>query len=132
VRVLLDTDVLLDVALRRAAFFEGSAAVMDWAEREPGRAAVAWHSLSNIAYLVRPSARQFIRDLLHFVEVASVSTNEARQALDLAMSDLEDAMQVSAAISFRAAFVVTRNLRHYRRSPITAISPERFVGSVLA
>jgi predicted nucleic acid-binding protein len=130
VRVLLDTDVLLDVALRRDRFFEASAAVVGWAEREPGRAAVAWHSLPNIAYLVQPDPRGFIRDLLRFVEVAPVTTHEARQALDLPMADFEDALQVAAAISFRARFVVTRNLRHYRRSPVTAISPERFVASV--
>src|SRR6059036_1336935 len=113
-RFLLDTDVLLDVALRRERFFEESAGVVTWAEGEPGQAAVAWHSLSNIAYLFRPNARGFIRDLLRFVEVPPVATDESRQAVDLPIADFEDALQVSAAIAFRASFIVTRNLRHYR------------------
>jgi hypothetical protein len=60
-RLLLDTDVLLDVALRRKGFFETRAKVLRWAEAEPGQTAVAWHSLSNLACLVRPNARDFIR-----------------------------------------------------------------------
>lgn len=81
-RLLLDTDILLDVALRREAFFETSANVLRWAEAEPGQAAIAWHSLSNLAYLVRPNARAFIRDLLRFIEVAPVGTDQARQAVN--------------------------------------------------
>lgn len=41
-KVLLDTDILLDVALFRKEFFEASAGVFEWAEAEPGQAAVAW------------------------------------------------------------------------------------------
>lgn len=129
-RVLLDTDVLLDVALRRARFFANSAAVLQWAESEPGRAAVAWHSLSNIAYLLRPDARPFIRDLLEFVEVPATGTNAARQAVGFPMKDFEDALQAAAALAFGAAYIVTRNAPHYRRSSVPAISPVEFVAAV--
>ena len=92
-KVLLDPDILLDVALRRVEFFEDSAAVFSWAETNPGDAAVAWHSLSNLVYMVRPDGRGFIRDLLEFVEVAAVGTDDMRMALGFPMKDLEDAMQ---------------------------------------
>ena len=97
-KVLLDTDILLDVALRRPGFFEDSAAVLSWAEANPGEAAVAWHSLANLFYLVRLDGRKFIRELLEFVEVAPVGTEEMRAALGFPMKDLEDAMQASAAL----------------------------------
>ena len=126
-KLLLDTDVLLDIALQRAEFFQDSARVLDWAEAAPGQAAVAWHSLSNLAYLVRPDARPFLRDLLQFVEVAPTTTEDARHALSLSFSDFEDALQVAAAQSFSASFIITRNLTHYRRSPIPALAPKQFV-----
>jgi hypothetical protein len=50
VRILLDTDVLLDVALAREPFAADSTEVLRWAEAG-GAAAVAWHSLINCAYL---------------------------------------------------------------------------------
>lgn len=125
-RILLDTDVLLDVALRRSEFFEDSAAVLAWAEANPGSAAVAWHSVANLHYLVRPDCREFIRDLLNFVEVAPVATDDLRAALGFPMKDLEDAMQASAALAFGARYLVTRNLPDYRKSPVPAISPGAF------
>lgn len=126
-KVLLDTDVLLDVALYRRESFEFSARVLEWAESDPGQAGVAWHSLSNLAYLVRPDARPFIRELLQFVEVAPVSTESARVAVEMQLGDLEDAMQVASAIAFGASCLVSRNLAHYRRSPIRAVSPREFL-----
>lgn len=126
-KVLLDTDVLLDVALLRREFYEASARVLEWAEAEPGQAGVAWHSLSNLAYLVRPDARPFLRDLLQFVEVAPVSTESARLAVEMSLGDFEDALQVASALAFGASFLITRNLAHYKRSPIPALSPAQFL-----
>ncbi len=129
-RIHLDTDVLLDVALERAEFFQRSASVVRWAETHPGNACVAWHSLSNLAYLIRPDARGFIADLLQFVEVARVGTEEAQAAVALPISDFEDAMQSVSALAFRADYLVTRNLADYRRSPVKAISPQGFLKRV--
>jgi hypothetical protein len=126
-KALLDTDILLDVALQRGAFFERSAAVLSWAESTPGQAAVAWHSLSNISNLVRPDSRGFIRDLLRFVVVAPTSTDAAIKALNFPMSDFEDALQAAAALAFGSAFIVTRNLPHYRNSPVPAVPPSHFL-----
>ncbi len=125
-KVLLDTDILLDVALRRPEFFEDSAAVLSGAEANPGSAAVAWHSLSNLVYLFRPDGRKFVRELLDFVEVAPVDTADMRGALGFPMKDLEDAMQASAALAFGARYVITRNLSDYRQSPVPALSPAAF------
>jgi hypothetical protein len=126
-KALLDTDILIDVALKREPFWASAAKVIDWAEDAPGQVAVAWHSLANIAYLVRPDARPFLEHLLRFVDVAIVGTREAKQALGLPMNDLEDALQAAAAVAFGAECVVTRNLGHYRKSPVPARSPSQFL-----
>ena len=131
-RVLLDTDILLDVALRRTRFLADSAAVLQWAESEPGQAAVAWHSLSNVSYLLRPDARPFIRDLLEFVDVPPTGRDAAKQAVGSPMMDLEDALQAVAALACGASYIVTRNVAHYRRSPVPAISPAEFSSKIRA
>lgn len=97
-----------------------------WAQDEPGQVGVAWHSLSNLAYLVHP-AGDFIHDLLHFIEVAPTGTREAKQALGFPMKDLEDAMQAAAALAFDALYIVTRNAKDYKNSPIPAITPSAFL-----
>src|SRR5262245_42860881 len=128
-RILIDTDVLIDVALKREPFAAEAIKVIRWAQDEPGQVGVAWHSLSNLAYLVHP-ARPFIHDLLHFIEVAPTGTREAKQALGFPMKDLEDAMQAAAALAFDALYIVTRNAKDYKNSPIPAITPLAFLAEV--
>ena len=48
----------------------------------------------------------------------------------MSLGDFEDALQVASAIAFGAAFLVTRNLAHYKRSPLPALSPAQFLEHV--
>jgi len=127
-RVLIDTDVLLDVALAREPHLPASLAVLEWAEKG-GSAAVAWHSLANCSYLLK-GGRGFLQDLLDLVEVAPVGSRDAKVAMGLPMNDLEDAFQAAAALAYRADFIVTRNLPDYRYSPVPAASPAEFMKCV--
>ena len=47
-RVLIDTDVLIDVALKRTEFFRDSNQILEWIETGGGQGAVAWHSFINV------------------------------------------------------------------------------------
>ena len=125
-RILIDTDVLLDFALGREPFDSASRRVIAWAEANPGHAAIAWHTLSNVAYLAPSGARGFLRGLLAFVEVPATGTLDAVKALQLHMRDLEDALQASAALRFTADFIVSRNAKDYRTSPVPAITAAEF------
>ena len=42
------------------------------------------------------------------------------------MRDLEDAMQAAAALAFDAYYIISRNLSHYRNSPIPAFHQNSF------
>lgn len=122
-KIFIDSDVLLDVLLKRTPHFKESAAVLDWAESNPGSCAVSWHSLANIHYLSRDGARDFIRELLTFCHVPSTGTDQMLQALELRFHDLEDAMQAAAATCFGAQLLCTRNLSDFTHSPIPAVPP---------
>ncbi len=126
-KVLLDCDVLLDVVLNRAPYRDASARLLDWAERHPGRCVVAWHTLSNLFYLAEGNVRAFVGELLAFADVPRTGTDDVRYALSLPMQDLEDAMQSAAAVAARADFIATRNVRHFKQSPVPALTPERIL-----
>jgi predicted nucleic acid-binding protein len=130
--LLLDTDVLLDVVLDRHPHVEHSAALLDHLTKQPGSSFIAWHTLANVFYLTRKgstgmSAIDFFRALLEFVRVAPTTTNDALRSIDLGLSDMEDALQVAAAQACGAQYIITRNTRHYRRSPIPAITPGEYL-----
>ena len=126
--MLLDTDVLIDVALERRPHSELASEILDRLEYGRQNAFIAWHTVSNFYYLVAPSrggmsARDFIVELTRFVAVASTGTEAVRYAVSLPMTDFEDAMQVAAARACDAQYIVTRNVKDFARSPIPAISP---------
>jgi predicted nucleic acid-binding protein len=128
VTVLLDTDVLIDVALDRESHVTASAALLEAVERGDAAGFIAWHSLSDFQYLVTPhhgssGAKEFLLDLLHFVGVAQLSTASAAYAAGLPMKDFEDALQVAAATACGADVIATRNVRDYSGSPVKAEIP---------
>ncbi len=127
-KVLLDTDILVDVALDRKPHAEPASALVDALERRPGTGFIAWHSISNFYYLVAPSrgkasARTFLLDLAKFVDVSATTTDSLRFAGGLDMNDFEDALQVAAAVACSADFIATRNLRDYAKAPVKAFEP---------
>lgn len=125
--ILIDTDVLLDVALKREPHAGASVAVLRWAEQEAGSGHLAWHSLANTAYVLKGDTRRFLLELLEFLEVVETSTEAAQRALKLPRGNVDDALQAAAAIACGAEYIVTRNVRDYSRSPVRAISPTEFM-----
>lgn len=129
-RLLIDINVLLDVVLQRPGAPASAQLVAMCGRQHEGW--LAWHSVATVAYLVERqysaiSAREFIRSLLVWAEIAQTGTADARVALDLPISDLEDALQVAAAMACGAQVVVTRNERDFKNSPVPAMNPEVFL-----
>src|SRR5687768_956578 len=120
--VLLDTNILLDVALQRPPFLSESDAVICWCKANPGRGFVAWHSISNFYYIAshsRPHSltgsetRTFIAALLDICDIAETGTSDAKLALHLPTSDYEDALQIAAALAVGADYIITRDAADY-------------------
>jgi hypothetical protein len=128
-RLLLDINVVLDIAFQRP----GEPASSDLISRcgREHKAWLAWHSIATIAYLIERQqsaevARSFIRGLLAWADVAVTQHADAVQALDWPMRDFEDALQAAAAVACGAQFIITRNDKDFRGSPIPALTPEAF------
>lgn len=136
-KVLIDTDVLLDLALDRKPHSGPAAQLLNYFQRHTNTGFVAWHTVSDFYYMTRPSygaidTRLFIRDLCKCIQVAEVGNQDMQYALDLDLADFEDAMQVAAATACRAKFIVTRNTKHYRRSPIPPVKPAEWLKKIKA
>jgi predicted nucleic acid-binding protein len=129
-RLLLDINVLLDVVFERPAA-PGSSQVIARCGREHD-AWLAWHSVATLAYLVgrqrsAAEARDFLRSLFMWADVAVTQRSDALQALDWPMPDCEDALQAAAAVACDARVILTRNVRDFKGSPVPAMTPEAFM-----
>jgi predicted nucleic acid-binding protein len=131
-KILVDTNILIDVAQQREPHLVDSDRVLKWCEAHPGSAFIAWHSISNLYYVLRKplgdaATRQFIAVMLDFLEVAATGTASAKHALALPMGDFEDAMQCAAAVHAGVDYVVTRDMGDYSGSVVPAIRPADFL-----
>ena len=127
--MLLDSDVLLDVLLERHPFAEPARQLLDLIETRRLEAGVAWHSISNIHYVAAPKAGyeptlEFIRHLATVLRVPRTDNDSVLLAADLNLNDFKDAKKVAAAAVCGAEYIVTRNRRDFRDSPIPAIEPQ--------
>ena len=131
-KIFLDTDILIDVALDRMPFSNDASLLLDKLEMKQADGFIAWHSLSNLYYICSSSIhdkklKEYIKELLSFVSVSETTTKDAIYALGLNVGDFEDAMQISAAISCKADFVVTRNIRDFKHSPVPPCLPGEII-----
>ncbi|MFQ5584738.1 MAG: PIN domain-containing protein, partial [Calditrichia bacterium] len=60
------------------------------------------------------------------VKIAPTRTEDAKYALKQPIADFEDALQVAAATVCKSDYICTRNNKHFKRSPIPAITPRIF------
>ena len=128
-RVLFDINVVLDVLLDRRPYAEASAAA--WAAVETGVAEglLAAHAVTTIHYLVRKEmgatkARRIISAILRVFGVAAVDAAVIQEALQLSGSDFEDAVTAAAARLGGCDYIVTRDPRGFRGSPVRSVTPE--------
>ena len=131
-KILLDTNVFLDVLLERETWVNSSQALLDWCEANSGSAWVSWHTLSNLYYVGTKivgaiSAGEFIDTILEDFQVCPVSTETAHVSRKLHFGDYEDAMQAACALSAGVDWIITRNIKDFAASPIRAIRPDEFV-----
>ncbi len=52
-------------------------------------------------------------------------------SLNLTLADFEDALQVAAAKACIAEKIVTRNIKHYKNSPIPVQTPTTFIRDII-
>ena len=108
---------------------EASAAA--WAAVETGVAEgmLAAHAVTTIHYLVRKErgnakARRIVSAILRVFGVAAVDAAVLQEALELPWPDFEDAVTAAAARAAGCEFIVTRDPKGFRGSPVRSLTPE--------
>ena len=125
--IFFDTNVLLDVALRREPHFARSQAVLSDAIQNH-TCFMSWHTVSNMAYIMakletKDDALTFIKEISKICTVAPVEHKDLAVAFLHNGGDFEDAMQIASALSVQAETIVTRDPRGFTKSPIPLTNP---------
>ena len=134
-RVLVDTNVVLDVLLERRPFVGASAEVFGLVEHSRIEGLLCATTITTIDYLLtqampRPIARHALQKLLELFEVASVNRTVLEEALKSKIADFEDAMLDQAGRLAGAEAIVTRNQKDFRHATLKVLGPDELLASL--
>ena len=135
VRVLVDTNVVLDVLLARQPFLGASAEVFGLVEHSRIDGFLCATTITTIDYLLtqamsRPTARQALRKLLELFDIAPVNRAVLEEALKSKLADFEDAVLDQAGRLAGAEVVVTRNQQDFRHAALKVLGPDELLASL--
>ena len=131
-RVLIDTNVLIDFISVRKPYYEAARRIIDACDRELLAGCIAAHSIPDIYYIVRreipvKERKEILKSLCAICAVEALDKYKIMNALeDEDFSDFEDCLQMQCAAVFRTDYIITRNEADFVNSPIPCISPDVF------
>lgn len=130
-KVLIDTNVILDYVFERRPFVEHSAEIIKAAIQGGIQGYISASAITDIYYILRKHkdhsfAKNFITDLINFLEIASVNRQILFSALKSDFTDIEDAVQNSVAEHENLDGTITRNTGDYKLSKLLVLSPDQF------
>jgi predicted nucleic acid-binding protein len=101
-------------------------------ERGDAEGCLSAHAVTTLHYLNAKAvggkiACETSEALLSVFEVAAVDGPALHAALALRWTDFEDAVTAAAARRSKCDVVVTRNARHFKGSPVKALTPSETV-----
>jgi predicted nucleic acid-binding protein len=128
-RILVDTNVVLDVLLNRQPHVTASAEILSRMEAGDLIGCICATTVTTIHYLAAQAAGadralEEVRKVLSLFEIAPVNRTVLEGALELGFSDYEDAVLHEAARQVNAQGIVTRNTDDFKRSALPVYTPE--------
>jgi len=127
-RILVDTNIVLDVLLQRSPFLDDSRRIWEAADEGVFDACIASFTVPTIHYICRRQAGQEAADravdlCLAAFEVAALYRECVLAARRMAGGDFEDNLQIATAITDFMQGIVTRDPQDFAGSPIRVYSP---------
>lgn len=135
-KVLIDTNILLDVLQKREPFVTDSLVIWDLCETGILTGVVSTLSIANLSYIMRkelsPKVSSAVLMQLNSVfQFADLSPEVVIKAAKMEWNDFEDAIQAVTAGQNHCNFILTRNTKDFLASPVPAVSPEEWIQEYL-
>jgi predicted nucleic acid-binding protein len=128
VRVLIDTNILLDFLLQREPFFQDAELLFDAIDSGLVIGYVTATTLTDIFYIAQKhtrnieKARQAVSEILTVMTICSVDRSVLESAFNSGLTDFEDAVQIFCAVVQGLDAILTRDKRGFLSSPIPVLS----------
>ena len=133
--LLIDANVILDVLANRADFVRDSAMVWKLCETERAKGYVSALTFANVAYILRKELDpeklgEVYRKLSLIFKFTDLSVADLTRAAEMNWKDFEDAVQSATADRIHADYIITRNVRDFSGSKMTAFTPSELLARI--
>ena len=134
-KILVDTNIILDVLCARKEFVDDSSKVWKYCEVNKIKGYISALSIPNIVYILRKEltpekTQEIIRQIFLIFKVVDLKAEDLKKAALIKSNDYEDSLQMVCANRIKADFIITRNIRDFSNSKILAIKPSELLERV--
>ena len=131
-KALIDTNIIIDYLDDRAPYADNAEIILDLCEKGKLTGVLTASSVTDIYYIMRKIAGRektlaSLKLLFAVFDVAEVGKSDLLRAMELTITDFEDALMAVCAKRVKADCIITRNVRDYTGSPVPAMLPEDFI-----
>jgi len=132
-KVFLDTNVLIDMVVRREnrQLNVDAITLLNLLHQKEFSVFVSPISVSTFFYVAKndEAVIQQVRELFSMIGILPIDERDVRFALHCLLPDREDAMQMSCAERGECDVIITRDTHHFAQSPVPVFSPLDFIGN---
>lgn len=132
-RVLVDTNIILDIFLNRQPFSQLANALLEAIAINQATGYVCASSLTDIFYIARrqtqsiSKGRQAVEMTLQLFQICLVDRSILEIAFNSELADFEDAVQIACAVAAGLDAIVTRNPNDFQTNLISVIAIADFL-----
>jgi len=132
-KILVDTNVVLDTLLKRSSFYQDSFTIFQLVDQEIISGYITASVITDIFYIASKELKSAeavyvgIENLTSLFSIALVSETTITNALALRWKDFEDAVQFITAKENNVDYIITRNVADFKNTDIPCMSPTDFI-----
>ncbi|MCC6374923.1 MAG: PIN domain-containing protein [Moraxellaceae bacterium] len=131
-KVLFDTNVILDLLLNRQPYVDAAALLVAKVERGQLEGYMGATTVTTLFYLTAKTvgteaAKAQISMLLQLFKVALVDETVLKDALKVGFSDFEDAVLYQSAKNANIDTIVTRNIKDFKLAQLPVYAPDELL-----
>jgi len=135
-KLLIDTNIVLDLLAKREPFYKSAAQVFSLADKHKIKLTVSSLTFANTNYVLSrlksaKEAREILRKFKILVKILSLNEKIVALALnDESFQDFEDGLQYYTAVENNQEIIITRDLRDFKHAKIPVMTAEEYLTSM--
>lgn len=134
-KILLDTNIILDLLVCRMPFYTEAAELFSLADKKKLTLSISSLCLADIHYILsrqnpEMEVRKILRKFKVLVTVLSLDDKITDLALNSEFKDFEDAIQYFTAIENEQELIITRNQSDFKYCKIPVMTAGEFIKSI--